>query len=156
MASMRFSVSLPRRCPPQERSPHVGAKPRSGSGKLTLAEPSESDPSAKAAKSLSFSDLGMKVKEREAIAVKQPEGVSQSYGFSITDLVTLLGLESNATLRDTLHFNGIVVPAADIIWLGLAGINNEKKTTKWKQQLTMALGPDNALGYGGIGAIGNA
>nr|GEZ15310.1 ATP synthase F0 subunit 9, mitochondrial [Tanacetum cinerariifolium] len=28
----------------------------------------------------------------------------------------------------------------DIIWLGLAGINNEKKTTKWKQQLTMALG----------------
>ncbi|KAI3668329.1 hypothetical protein L1987_88673 [Smallanthus sonchifolius] len=29
---------------------------------------------------------------------------------------------------------------ADIIWLGLAGINNEKKTTKWKQQLTMALG----------------
>nr|GFB47433.1 ATP synthase F0 subunit 9, mitochondrial [Tanacetum cinerariifolium] len=28
----------------------------------------------------------------------------------------------------------------DIIWLGLTGINNEKKTTKWKQQLTMALG----------------
>ncbi|KAG6490440.1 hypothetical protein ZIOFF_051737 [Zingiber officinale] len=45
---------------------------------------------------------------------------------------------------------------ADIIWLGLAGINNEKKTTKWKQQLTMALGPDNALGYGGIGARGKA
>lgn len=31
--------------------------------------------------------------------------------YSITDLVTLLGLESNAALRDTLHFNGIVVPA---------------------------------------------
>ncbi|PPR86450.1 hypothetical protein GOBAR_AA34234 [Gossypium barbadense] len=58
-ASMRFSVSLPRRCPPQERSPHVGAKTRSGSGKLTLAEPSESDASAKATKSLSFSNLGM-------------------------------------------------------------------------------------------------
>lgn len=29
---------------------------------------------------------------------------------------------------------------------GLAGINNKKKTTKWKQQLTMALGPDNVLG----------
>ncbi|KAK5771374.1 hypothetical protein PVK06_047576 [Gossypium arboreum] len=65
----------------QERSPHVGAKTRSGSGKLTLAEPSESDASSKAAKSLSFSDFGMKVKEREAIAVKRPEGVSQSYGF---------------------------------------------------------------------------
>lgn len=29
----------------------------------------------------------------------------------------------------------------------LAGINN-KKTSKWKQQLTMALGPDNVLGVG--------
>ncbi|KAL3526268.1 hypothetical protein ACH5RR_010924 [Cinchona calisaya] len=43
---------------------------------------------------------------------------------------------------------------ADIIWLGLAGINNEKETTKWKQQLTMALGPDNDLGVGEIGARG--
>lgn len=32
----------------------------------------------------------------------------------------------------------------------------EKKTTKWKQQLTMALGPDNVLGVGGIGARGKA
>ena len=32
----------------------------------------------------------------------------------------------------------------------------EKKTSKWKQQLTMALGPDNALGVGEIGATGNA
>lgn len=45
---------------------------------------------------------------------------------------------------------------ADIIWLGLAGINNEKERTKWKQQLTMALGPDNVLGVGEIGARGNA
>ena len=39
---------------------------------------------------------------------------------------------------------------------GLAGINNKKKTTKWKQQLTMALGPDNVLGVGEIVATRNA
>lgn len=32
----------------------------------------------------------------------------------------------------------------------------EKKRSKWKQQLTMALGPDKALGYGEIGARGKA
>ncbi|KAK7389391.1 hypothetical protein VNO78_24384 [Psophocarpus tetragonolobus] len=39
---------------------------------------------------------------------------------------------------------------------GLASINNKKKTTKWKQQLTMALGPDNVLGVGEIVATRNA
>ncbi|GER27779.1 eukaryotic translation initiation factor 3C [Striga asiatica] len=34
--------------------------------------------------------------------------------------------------------------------LGFAGINNEKERTKWKQQLTMALGPDNVLSVGEI------
>lgn len=42
------------------------------------------------------------------------------------------------------------------LWLGLAGINNDKTKKKWKQQLTMALGPDNVLGVGEIGARGNA
>lgn len=32
---------------------------------------------------------------------------------------------------------------------GSCRYQQREKTTKWKQQLTMALGPDNALGYGG-------
>lgn len=43
----------------------------------------------------------------------------------------------------------------DLIWLGLAGINNENKA-QWKKQLTMALGPDNVLGVGEIRATGKA
>ena len=39
---------------------------------------------------------------------------------------------------------------------GSCRYQQREKTKKWKQQLTMALGPDNVLGVGGIGATGNA
>ncbi|GKV52201.1 hypothetical protein SLEP1_g58790 [Rubroshorea leprosula] len=39
---------------------------------------------------------------------------------------------------------------------GSCRYQQREKNNQMKQQLTMALGPDNALGVGGIGATGNA
>ncbi|CAB4273497.1 unnamed protein product [Prunus armeniaca] len=63
---------------------------------------------------------------------------------------------SLAVTRGILVLRVFSLPTSRHRLAGSCRYQQQEKTTKWKQQLTMALGPDNALGVGEIGATGNA